>query len=441
MFKSGQKILLWGDFEERKTRLQFMLRKLGVKICSELNAAVDCIIVGKQSAEEGIPGAYLKVTEQEALTYLKQKTEQSTAFTAEQWRAMENLRLLLQHPAPLNRELGLSMLQEKQRSYCFNDLLFGYLEYYDRAIYAYLLKYGSQSLRQALPQVEELSLKTLSLRVEEIDGVYLAELFWRKSQQHMRKTEASHFLLRYSNKKELRQVLLQEQVKKNGKLLLRDFLIQYCPAEEFAGLKHITNVMLQGRHFEQLPDALLQLPGFKELHLVNVTYSDNWELQKLPQLYALRFSGIAVDEVIGFLQQSNRNLRRLGLTGILAASPEKWEALYQLLEDFLQLEDFYIIGCGLEVLPPFQRLPQLRAVDLSNNNIAELPAHSNALQSLRRFSLYDNQLQSLPPGLFEDTLLEEVILSNNSPQLNDWLYAHAAAYFPDHCEVKYDNVR
>lgn len=440
MFTVGQNILLWGEFAERKTRLHFMLRKLGLEVCSNLSEKIDCIIVGRERGDN-LPTGYPCFTERQALVYLQQELVQPFTLKAQQLEPIQNLRLLLQHPEQVNRQLGLNLVQEQMRPYCYSDLLFAYLEYSDKAVYNYVLEKGNPSIRQAFRNAEVLSLEDIAIRVREVEGEYLAELFWRKSQQNRRKSEARHFLLKYSNTNALRQAVLQGYVQEDGRLLLHDFLVEHCAPQDFALLKQVSSVSLNGLYFQTLPEALLRLPKIKELHLCNVAYSDTWQFPALNQLSTLRFSEMRLDRVVRLVQQASKNLGQLGLTNIAAAPAADWEKLYQVLETFPQLQGLSIIGCQLKELPPLQRFPQLSAADLSNNAITKLPAHSDALHRLRRFSLYGNQLQCLPVGLFEDTPLEEVVLSNNSPQLDDWLYAKEADYFPENCEVKYDNVR
>ena len=56
---------------------------------------------------------------------------------------------------------------------------------------------------------------------------------------------------------------------------------------------------------------------------------------------------------------------------------------------------------SLEKLPDFQGLTQLKIVDVSQNNVTELPAKVfEGLSLVEDLLMYDNTLQGLPPHVF-----------------------------------------
>lgn len=440
MFQRGQRILLWGAFAERKTRLHFMLRKLGLEICSQLHETVDCIIWGAQQSTPP-PPSYPSVSEEQALRYLQAQTERAPSLTEAELLQVQNLRRLLQHPAPINRTLGLSLLSEKWRPHCLADLLFAALEYRDAAVQDYLAQWGSPALQRGLRNADVLSLEDLALRVEGLSGERLASLFWQKSQLNQRREEAAYFLLKYSNQQALRQNILQSYVHADGNLLLHDFLERYCSQKEIEQLQGLRVVTLQGDYFKALPPALKQHQQLRGLHLNNIGLSEQWDLRAFPRLYYLRFSAMPLEKINALLPQAPAHLGRLWLLHIPEASAAAWANFYRLIGRFKQLQELYLQQCHLADFPPLQQLPPIRHLDASNNHIQQLPEEEHLLENLHSLNLYGNHLERLPKALFRYSPLREAIFSNNSPALNDWLYAEAQDCFPEDCEVKFDNVR
>ncbi|MFX0093957.1 MAG: leucine-rich repeat domain-containing protein [Candidatus Hodarchaeota archaeon] len=162
--------------------------------------------------------------------------------------------------------------------------------------------------------------------------------------------------------------------------------------ESIGGLQSLEELYLRENRLETLPPSLGQLQNLRVLDL------QNNQLQSLPgtigRLRNLRKLNLGFNllktlpETIGQLQ----NLQKLDLgeNQLHTFSPRQ-----QTLDHFLRLEARKFLGYG-EIL---SRLSQLQELNLSYNNLCELPDSLGQCQSLKILYLEGNQLSSLPVSL------------------------------------------
>lgn len=82
-----------------------------------------------------------------------------------------------------------------------------------------------------------------------------------------------------------------------------------------------------------------------------------------------------------------------------------------------EVTELYLHNMGLEHIPPVVfGMPRLQKLDLSANQIREIPPQVGELRQLRSLALHFNQLQALPTGLFRLEQLAELNLGHNRLQ-------------------------
>ena len=83
-----------------------------------------------------------------------------------------------------------------------------------------------------------------------------------------------------------------------------------------------------------------------------------------------------------------------------------------------EVTELYLHNCGLEHIPPAVfGMPRLWKLDLSANQIRELPAQIGQLRQLRSLALHFNQIDALPPEFFRLEQLTELNLAQNQIQI------------------------
>lgn len=79
-----------------------------------------------------------------------------------------------------------------------------------------------------------------------------------------------------------------------------------------------------------------------------------------------------------------------------------------------EITELSLYNCRLDALPPVVfGMPRLRKLEVSANQLREIPAQIGQLKGLRVLNLISNQIAELPPQLFELTQLTELDLRNN----------------------------
>lgn len=79
-----------------------------------------------------------------------------------------------------------------------------------------------------------------------------------------------------------------------------------------------------------------------------------------------------------------------------------------------EITELSLYNCRLDALPPVVfGMPRLRKLEVSANQLREIPAQIGQLKNLRVLNLISNRIAELPPQLFELTQLTELDLRNN----------------------------
>ena len=93
------------------------------------------------------------------------------------------------------------------------------------------------------------------------------------------------------------------------------------------------------------------------------------------------------------------------LAGCLAQQSEEYQVPIERLE--------YVTCHNVRDLEGIERLKDVIYLDVSGNNLVEVPATISSLKKLRTVNLANNRFREVPTALFSLKNLEEVILSNN----------------------------
>ncbi|MDD1014622.1 dermonecrotic toxin domain-containing protein [Pseudomonas rubra] len=174
------------------------------------------------------------------------------------------------------------------------------------------------------------------------------------------------------------------------------------------------SLSLSGLHVGELPSlAGVDLSHVVELDLsdMNLATSIDGFIQKLPRLRMLDLSNNHFTELAPGLEQlvALRNLRLrnngggLNVTGVMQ------------LQRMSMLETLDLTGTSLAQAPDFSLLVQLHRVQLRYTALREVPAGMRDLPQLRSIDLRDNQITTLPATYLEEpgAFLRSISLDNN----------------------------
>jgi hypothetical protein len=115
------------------------------------------------------------------------------------------------------------------------------------------------------------------------------------------------------------------------------------------------------------------------------------------------------------LSQLPPEIRNLTSLRILNLSVNQIKELPSEIGELKSLQEFYIYENELEVLPvEIGNLTSLKIINLSVNQIKKLPPEIGNLKSLQEFGIYDNELETLPAEIGNLTSLVKLVFPANS---------------------------
>ncbi|XP_048354354.1 leucine-rich repeat-containing G-protein coupled receptor 6 isoform X4 [Sphaerodactylus townsendi] len=185
------------------------------------------------------------------------------------------------------------------------------------------------------------------------------------------------------------------------------------PGETFSGLYNLKILMLQNNQLSRIPaEALCDLPNLQSLHLHN-NQIQSLGMQGFEGLHSLETLDLNYNELVEF-PVAIRTLSQLQELGFhnnnIKAIPEKAFAGNPLLQIMT------LTRAGIHLLPGgmCQQLPSLRVLELSHNQIEELPSFHRC-QKLEEIGLQHNQIHEIRADTFwQLTALRSIDLSWNS---------------------------
>nr|XP_056700168.1 leucine-rich repeat-containing G-protein coupled receptor 6 isoform X4 [Euleptes europaea] len=184
------------------------------------------------------------------------------------------------------------------------------------------------------------------------------------------------------------------------------------PGEAFSGLYNLKILMLQNNQLSRIPaEALWDLPNLQSLHLHN-NQIQSLGMQGFEGLHSLETLDLNYNELVEF-PVAIRTLGQLQELGFhnnnIKAIPEKAFAGNPLLQIMT------LTRAGIHLLPGgmCQQLPSLQVLELSHNQIEELPSFHRC-QKLEEISLQHNQIHEIRADTFRQlTALRSIDLSWN----------------------------
>lgn len=199
------------------------------------------------------------------------------------------------------------------------------------------------------------------------------------------------------------------------KLNLSDNLSLKMLPDSFAGLSNLTHLHLANTKLMELPECVRELP---KLEYLDLSDNNSW-LTELPRwLITLPLKVLILS--------GNRRDKRLVENLIPGGYPVRFNGTSASKESKLlrSLERLDLRGCNLTELRAsyFGRLVYLTALDLSDNQLMELPGSMSNLSKLRELYLSSNKFTTLPDSIGDLSELKVLDLSNNElTMLPQWL--------------------
>ncbi|MGK7930025.1 MAG: leucine-rich repeat domain-containing protein [Microcystaceae cyanobacterium] len=186
---------------------------------------------------------------------------------------------------------------------------------------------------------------------------------------------------------------------------------------EIAQLSQLQQLDLSNNQLSKLSPEIAQLSQLQQLDLSNNQLSElPPEIAQLSQLQTLDLSNNHFSDSQISYYQAIIKIHRAKTEGVtyLDLSNNQLSELPQEIAQLSQLQQLDLSNNQLSELPPiFAQLSQLQQLDLSNNQLSKLPPEIAQLPQLQGLYLSNNQLSELPPIFAQLSQLQQLNLSNS----------------------------